>query len=93
VRVARRDARGEVLKKGSRRQRGELRSEYELSQLGRGVRGKYYRRFTAGTNLVLLDPDVAKVFPTGQAVNEALRVIVEASRRTRSARRSRARRA
>jgi hypothetical protein len=81
------------MKKASRRKRDELRREYDLSQLEAGVRGKYYRRFTAGTNLVLLDPDVAKAFPTGEAVNEALRVIVKASRRAgvrRSTRRKRA---
>jgi hypothetical protein len=81
------------MKKASHRKRDGLRREYDLSQLKGGVRAKYYRRFTAGTNLVLLDPDVARAFPTGKAVNEALRVIVKASRRAgarRSTRRKRA---
>jgi hypothetical protein len=53
----------------------ELRSEYDLCELLKGaVRGKYAERYRAGTNLVLLDPDVAKAFPNEQAVNEALRL-------------------
>ncbi|HET9317700.1 MAG TPA: hypothetical protein VFQ51_19055 [Vicinamibacteria bacterium] len=44
------------------------------------VRGKYYERFRGGTNLVLLDPDVAAAFPTSVAVNQALRSLVTASR-------------
>jgi hypothetical protein len=50
----------------------ELRSEYKREDLGKGVRGKYYARFTKGTNLVLLDDRVAKAFPTAEAVNAAL---------------------
>lgn len=55
----------------------ELRPEYELKELGPGVRGKYHERVVAGTNVVVLDPDVAKVFPTPEAVNRALRMLVE----------------
>jgi hypothetical protein len=52
----------------------ELRPEYELPKLPKGgVRGKYAERYRAGSNLVLLEPDVAKVFPSEKAVNEALR--------------------
>jgi hypothetical protein len=40
-----------------------------------GVRGKYYRRFREGTNLVLLDPDVARFFPDSKSANDALRAI------------------
>ena len=55
----------------------ELRPEYDLRELLKGgVRGKYARRYRAGTNLVLLAPDVAKAFPTEHAVNEALRLVV-----------------
>ena len=42
-----------------------------------GVRGKYAERYKAGTNLVLLDPDVAKAFPDEQSVNNALRLVLE----------------
>ena len=48
-----------------------------------GVRGKYAARFAKGTNLVALAPDVAKVFPDSESVNDALRVLVRLSQRTR----------
>jgi hypothetical protein len=54
----------------------ELRPEYDFSKLTGGVRGKYYERATAGTTLVLLDPDVAEAFPDGQTVNEVLRALI-----------------
>jgi hypothetical protein len=55
----------------------ELRAEYDLSALGPGVRGKYFRRASSGTNLVLIEPDLARAFPTGKAVNNALRMLVD----------------
>ncbi len=56
----------------------ELRSEYDLRELLKGAtRGKYVERFRAGTNLVLLDPDVAEAFPNEQAVNDALRLVLQ----------------
>ncbi len=58
----------------------DLRPEYDLSQLKGGVRGKYYRRATAGTNLVLIDPDLADVFPDTDSVNRALRLLVDAAK-------------
>jgi hypothetical protein len=51
----------------------EMLPEYDLSG---GVRGKYVDRYRQGTNVVLLDPDVAQKFPTSKAVNEALRRLV-----------------
>ncbi len=55
----------------------ELRPEYDLHELLKGgVRGKYAARYRAGTNLVLLDPDVARAFPDEAAVNEALRLVI-----------------
>ena len=55
----------------------ELRPEYDLRELLKGgARGKYVTRYRAGTNLVLLDPDVAKAFPDQEAVNEALRLVI-----------------
>ncbi|GEM_PF-226300 len=69
----------------------ELRPEYDLSQLKGGVRGKYYKRAMAGTNLVLIEPDLAKAFPDADSVNRALRLLVDAAssatrrRQTRSA--------
>jgi hypothetical protein len=58
----------------------DLRPEYDLSSLKGGVRGKYYERATAGTTLVLLEPDVAAAFPSGRAVNQALRALLGESR-------------
>jgi hypothetical protein len=55
----------------------ELRPEYDLSQLKGRVRGKYVERYRGGTNLVLLEPDVAAAFPDAKAVNEALRLLIK----------------
>ena len=66
-----------------RERRDELRGEYDLSELKGGVRGKYIARYRAGTNLVLLSPDVAEHFPDEQAVNSALRTLIRAAKRPR----------
>ena len=58
----------------------DLRSEYDLSKLKGGVRGKYLQRARASASIVLLDPDLSKVFPTSESVNEALRTLVAAAR-------------
>ena len=55
----------------------ELLPEYDETMLKDGVRGKYAEQYAAGTNLVLLDPDVAAAFPNDKAVNEALRFILK----------------
>lgn len=70
-----------------RRNSDDLRPEYDLARLKGGVRGKYYQRATAGTNLVLLEPDVARVFPDSNSVNRALRLLHEVA--TKSSARSR----
>ena len=49
-----------------------MRSEYDLTKLKGGMRGKYYERARAGTNLVLIEPDLANVFPDTHSVNRAL---------------------
>ena len=49
-----------------------MRAEYDFS---RGVRGKYFRRYNRGANVVVLEPDVAKVFPNADAVNDSLRAL------------------
>ncbi|MFN8493642.1 MAG: hypothetical protein U0350_38935 [Caldilineaceae bacterium] len=52
----------------------ELRPHYDLRQLLKGgVRGKYVERYRSGTNLALLEPDLAQSFPTDELVNQALR--------------------
>jgi hypothetical protein len=56
----------------------DLRPEYDLSQMkvrSRG-RGRYVERYREGTNLVLLEPDVAEMFPDAASVNEALRFLI-----------------
>ena len=53
--------------------------DYDFSD---GVRGKYAGRFAAGTNVVVLSPDVAEIFPDSEAVNEALRTLVRVSGKT-----------
>ncbi|MDP2324828.1 MAG: hypothetical protein Q8N51_12460 [Gammaproteobacteria bacterium] len=50
-----------------------MRDHYDFSK---GVRGKYAKRYKEGTNVVLLDPDVAREFPDSAAVNEALRQLL-----------------
>jgi hypothetical protein len=55
----------------------ELRSEYRPEDLGKGVRGKYLKLYRSGTNLALLDPEVAAAFPTDDAVNEALSSLIK----------------
>ena len=72
----------------------DLRPEYDLASLKGGVRGKYFRRATAGTNVVLLEPDVAQAFRTDADVNEALRALLNiATKQSPSGRRSSRRRA
>ena len=58
-----------------------LRDEYDLTQLQGGVRGKYVQRYRAGTNLVRLAPDVAAAFPNEEAVNAALRLLMEVGKK------------
>jgi hypothetical protein len=55
----------------------ELHPEYDFANMQGGVRGKYVQRYRSGTNLVLLDPDIAKAFPTAASVNEALRLLLQ----------------
>jgi hypothetical protein len=56
----------------------ELRPEYDMKALLKGgVRSKYAKRYHAGTNLVLLEPEVAKAFPNDKAVNEALKLVMK----------------
>ena len=69
------------MKKESSKTRSDaLRDEYDLSQLKGGVRGKYYPRAAAGSNLVLLEPDLADLFPDSESVNRALRLPADTAR-------------
>lgn len=58
-----------------------LHPEYDLSKLKGGIRGKYAQHYKEGTNLVLLEPDVAEAFPDDESVNRALRLLMEISER------------
>jgi hypothetical protein len=69
----------------------DLRPEYDLSELKGGVRGKYYRQATQGSNLVLIEPDLAALFPDSESVNRALRLLAEAAKAASSTKRRRAR--
>jgi hypothetical protein len=59
------------------RRNDDLRPEYNLTRLAGGVRGKYYRQATAGTNLILIEPELARVFRDSESVNRALRLLLE----------------
>ncbi len=58
----------------------EMRAEYRRADLGKGVRGKHYAAYQKGSNLVLLTPELAKIFPTNEAVNSALESLVGVAR-------------
>src|SRR5437016_3448407 len=70
---------GGSMKKGKRVRSNGLLPEYDFSSMKGGVRGKYVARLRKGSNLILLDPDVAFAFPTEAAANEALRAVLKAS--------------
>ena len=66
-----------------KRHSDELRPEYDFASMKGGVRGKYYAQYRKGSNVVLLQPDVAEAFPSEEAVNEALRGILRTARSVR----------
>ena len=57
-----------------------IRTKYLREDLGKGIRGKHYAAFQKGSNLVLLTPELAKIFPTNEAVNSALESLVGVAR-------------
>jgi hypothetical protein len=65
------------------RAREDMRAEYDFSA---GVRGKYAKRFAAGSNVVVLEPELAAAFPTPRAVNAALRRQLAAAQENRAGR-------
>jgi hypothetical protein len=67
--------------KKAREKNNEMLREYDFSQ---GVRGKYARRYAQGSNVVVLEPDVAKVFPNAEIVNASLRSLAKIIRRRKS---------
>ncbi len=67
-------------KKRADRTVDDLRPEYDLPSLAGRVQGKYYDRARAGTNLVLLEPEIAQAFPDSTSVNEALGLLLRVAR-------------
>ena len=67
------------------RKADELRPEYDFSG---GVRGKHHAAYKAGTNVVVLDPDVAPAFPDSSSVNRALRLLLEVAKKQLSSKRT-----
>ena len=65
------------MKKANRESANDMRPEYDFASMQGGVRGKYVTQYRAGTNLVLLDPELAEAFPTDAAVNQALRAVLK----------------
>jgi hypothetical protein len=72
---------GDFMKKKVDELEDELRPEYDFSKMAGGIRGKYVERYRSGTNLILLDPDIAQAFPTDVSVNEALRLLLQIAQR------------
>ena len=70
------------MKKSSKKNDSDIQAEYDFS---RGVRGKYARRYAQGTNVVVLEPDVARAFPSADAVNSSLRALAQIIRKQKSA--------
>ncbi len=60
-----------------------LRSEYDFASMKGGIRGKYAKRYREGTNIVLLGPEIAEAFPNDEAVNQALRGVLNTTRAVR----------
>ena len=70
------------MKKTNQKNEDELRPEYKRSDFTTLERGKYAARITEETNVVVLDPEVAKAFPNDKAVNDALRGLLEVAETT-----------
>lgn len=62
----------------------EMRNEYKRSDFTQLERGKYYKRVTTNSNIVILDPDIAQVFPNAAAVNETLHALVDVMQKVSS---------
>ena len=71
------------MSKANRPEDDDLRPEYDFASMKGGVRGKYIARLRKGSNLVLLEPEVAAAFPSAEAVNEALRGVLNTTRAVR----------
>ena len=76
-------------KAGAAKQSDDLRPEYDLLALGPMARGKYYRQAASGSNLILIEPELSRVFPDSQSVNRALRLLVKTAKASAAPRRQR----
>ena len=71
------------MKKDKESAKDELREEYKLSDFPGGlVRGKYAKRMKKSSNIIVLKPEVAQVFPNEEAVNDALLSLIEIAKKT-----------
>jgi hypothetical protein len=71
------------MKRDNRKPVIDMRPEYDFASMKGGIRGKYVKKYRAGTNLVLLDPEVAAAFPSDAAVNQALRAVLSITKAVR----------
>ena len=72
------------MKKAKLNKKDELRQEYKRSDFGEIIRGKYANQIKEESNVVLLDPDIAEAFPNDEAVNKALRYLLEVAKTSSS---------
>lgn len=68
------------MKKTAKKPSDDLRSEYDFKNMAGGVRAKYVKRLHRSSNVVVLDPEIAKAFPNQRAVNQALRELLKSRR-------------
>jgi hypothetical protein len=78
------------MKKANQKRSNDLRPEYDFAAMKGGVRGKYLEQLRESSNIVLLEPDIAQAFPTEDAVNGALRGLLDSTKIVRRRRKSRA---
>jgi hypothetical protein len=71
------------MKKSNKQRNNDLRAEYDFASMKGGIRGKYVKALRGAANIVLLRPEVAAAFPTEDAVNEALRGVLNTTRAVR----------
>ena len=76
------------MKKADHKTKDDIRKEYTRADFGTLTRGKYAARLAKATNIVVLDPEVAKAFPTERAVNDALRSLIELDKSSGTPRRA-----
>jgi hypothetical protein len=66
---------------GSNTRADDMKQEYDFSK---GVRGKYIKRYQAGSNVVIFDPEIVEVFSDSESVNDALRSLIRAAGRNKT---------